>query len=152
MAISHFSLKYTNMTQVIAKINRSKYKTIVVTKNHELIADEPLPIGQDLGPNPYDFLLTALGTCVTMTLRMYADRKGWDLEEVQVHLEQSRVYAKDCEDCESEEGYVHVIEKKLKFIGELTEEQIQRLLEISDRCPVNKTLTNEIKIITTRLV
>ena len=137
------------MAQVIAKINRSKYKTIVETKNHELIADEPLPIGQDLGPNPYDFLLTALGTCVTMTLRMYADRKGWDLEEVQVNLEQSRVYAKDCEDCESQDGYVHIIEKKLKFIGELTEEQIQRLLEISDKCPVNKTLTNEIKIITT---
>ena len=139
------------MTQVIAKINRSKYKTIVVTDNHELIADEPVPIGQDLGPNPYDFLLTALGTCVTMTLRMYADRKGWDLEEVHVHLEQSRVYAKDCEDCESEDGYVHIIEKKLKFIGELTEEQIQRLLEISDKCPVNKTLTNEIKILTTTL-
>ena len=139
------------MTQVIAKINRAKYKTIVVIGNHELIADEPVPLGQDLGPNPYDFLLTALGTCVTMTLRMYADRKGWDLEEVQVHLEQSRVYAKDCEECESEDGYVHIIEKKLKFIGKLTEEQIQRLLEISDKCPVNKTLTNEIKIITTTL-
>jgi len=139
------------MTQVIAKINLTKYKTIIVTGNHELIADEPVPIGQDLGPNPYDFLLTALGACVTMTLRMYADRKGWDLEEVQVHLEQSRVYAKDCEECESEDGYVHIIEKKLKFIGELTEEQIQRLLEISDKCPVHKTLTNEIKIITTTL-
>ncbi len=139
------------MTQVTAKINRAKYKTIIVTGNHELIADEPVPIGQDLGPNPYDFLLTALGACVTMTLRMYADRKGWDLEEVQVQLEQSRVYAKDCAECESEDGYVHIIEKKLKFIGELTEEQIQRLLEISDKCPVHKTLTNEIKIITTTL-
>lgn len=139
------------MTQVIAKINRAKYKTIIVTGNHELVADEPVPFGQDLGPNPYDFLLTALGACVTMTLRMYADRKGWDLEEVQVHLEQSRVYAQDCEECESEDGYVHIIEKKLKFIGELTEEQIQRLLEISDKCPVHKTLTNEIKIITTTL-
>ena len=139
------------MTQVIATINRTKYKTIIAIGNHELIADEPVPFGQDLGPNPYDFLMTALGTCVTMTLRMYADRKGWDLEEVQVHLEQSRVYAKDCEECESEEGFVHVIEKKLKFVGELTEEQIQRLLEISDKCPVHKTLTNEIKIITTTL-
>ena len=139
------------MTQVIAKINLTKYKTIIVTGNHELIADEPVPFGQDLGPNPYDFLLTALGACVTMTLRMYADRKGWDLEEVQVHLDQSRVYAEDCEECESEDGYVHVIEKKLKFIGELSEEQIQRLLESSDKCPVHKTLTNEIKIITTIL-
>ena len=136
------------MTQVIASIDRTKYKTIVVTGNHELIGDEPVPIGQDLGPNPYDYLLTALGTCVTITLRMYADRKGWNLEEIQVHLEQSRVYAEDCEDCESEDGYVHVIEKRLKFIGDLTEDQRQRLLEISDKCPVNKTLTNEIKIIT----
>jgi len=110
-----------------------------------------VPLGQDLGPNPYDFLLIALGACVTMTLRMYADRKGWDLEEVEVHLEQSRVHAKDCEDCESQNGYVHVIEKKLKFIGDLTEEQTQRLLEISDKCPVNKTLSNEIKILTKQL-
>jgi len=139
------------MTQVIASINRTKYKTIVVTRNHELIADEPVPIGQDLGPNPYDYLLTALGTCVAITLRMYADRKGWDLEEIQVHLEQSRVYAEDCEDCESEDGFVHLIEKKLKFTGDLTKEQIQRLLEISNKCPVNKTLTNEIKIITKTL-
>ena len=90
------------MTQVITKIDRTKYKTIVVTGNHELVADEPAPFGQDLGPSPYDFLLTALGTCVSMTLRMYADRKGWDLEEVHVHLEQSRIYAEDCEDCESQ--------------------------------------------------
>ncbi len=139
------------MTQVIAKIDREKYKTIIEIGNHQLIADEPVPLGQDLGPNPYDLLLAALGACVTMTLRMYADRKGWDLEEVHVHLEQSRIYAKDCEDCESEDGYVHIIEKNLKFIGDLTEEQKQRLLEISDKCPVNKTLSNEIKIITSIL-
>ncbi|MCZ6694256.1 MAG: OsmC family protein [Bacteroidetes bacterium] len=139
------------MTQVIAKINRTQYKTIVVAGNHELTADEPVPLGQDLGPGPYDFLLIALGTCVTMTLRMYADRKGWDLEQVEVHLAQSRIYAEDCEDCESTDGYVHIIEKKLKFSGELTEEQIKRLLEISDKCPVNKTLTHEIKIETSIL-
>jgi len=136
------------MTQVIAKIDRAKYKTLLDTGNHELIADEPLPYGQDLGPSPYDFLLISLGACVSMTLRMYADRKGWDLEEVEVHLTQSRVYAQDCEDCESEDGYVHVIEKRLRFIGNLTEEQKKRLLEISDKCPVNKTLTSEIKIST----
>ncbi len=134
------------MTQVIAKIDRSKYKTEIQTSNHQIIADEPEPVGSDLGPNPYDLLLSALGACVSITLRMYADRKGWDLQEVQVDLSQSRVYAKDCEDCESKDGYVHVIEKKLKFTGDLTQEQIQRLLVISDKCPVNKTLTCEIKI------
>jgi len=139
------------MIQVIAKIDRAKYRTLVTAGNHEVVADEPKPFGQDLGPNPYDFLLISLGTCVAMTLRMYADRKGWNLEEVEVHLSQSRVYAQDCEDCESEEGYVHLIEKRLRFIGDLTEEQEQRLMEISDRCPVNKTLTHEIKISTERL-
>jgi len=121
------------MTQVIAKIDRSKYKTTVITGNHELIADEPFPLGQDLGPTPYDFLLAALGACVTTTLRMYADRKGWALEEIEVHLEQSRVHAEDCEDCESQGGFVHLIEKKIKFTGDLTEEQTRRLLEISAR-------------------
>ena len=139
------------MTQVIAKIGRDKYKTDIEAGNHQIIADEPVPFGQDLGPTPYDFLLAALGACVAMTLRMYADRKGWDLEEVHVHLDQSREYAKDCEDCESENGYVHIIEKKLKFVGELTADQRLRLLEISDRCPVNKTLNNEIKIVTEEL-
>ncbi len=139
------------MTQVIAQIDRKKYKTIIETGNHQLIADEPEPLGQDLGPNPYDFLLAALGACVTITLRMYADRKGWDLEEVHVHLEQSRIYAKDCLDCDSEDGFVHIIEKNLKFIGDLTEEQKHRLLEISDKCPVNKTLSNEVKILTKEL-
>ncbi len=136
------------MNQVIAKIDRSKYKTTIQFQNHQLVADEPKPLGSDAGPNPYDLLLAALGACVSITLRMYADRKGWDLEEVQVNLSQSRVYAEDCEDCESEDGYVHIIEKKIKFIGDLTQEQIQRLLVISDKCPVNKTLTNEIKIVT----
>ena len=139
------------MAQVIAKIDRSKYKTVVTAGNHQFIGDEPVPYGQDLGPTPYDFLLEASGACVSMTLRMYADRKGWNLEEVEVHLDQSRIHANDCEDCESEDGYVHIIEKKLKFIGELTEEQKQRLLEISDKCPVNKTLSNEIKILTKQL-
>jgi len=136
------------MTQVIAKVNRAKYKTTIQIQDHQLVADEPKPMGKDEGPSPYDLLLAALGACVSMTLRMYADRKGWNLEEVHVQLDQSRVYAEDCEDCESHNGYVHVIEKKVKFIGELTEEQIQRLLVISDKCPVQKTLTNEIKILT----
>jgi len=134
------------MTQVIAKIDRTKYKTVIQTPKHQLIADEPEPLGKDVGPGPYDLLLAALGACVTMTVRMYADRKGWDLEEIKVNLAQSRVYAEDCEDCESQDGYVHVIEKKVEFVGELTEEQRQRLLIIADKCPVHKTLTNEIKI------
>ena len=134
------------MSQVSVKIGRSKYEAEIQASNHQLIADEPDPLGTDIGPSPYDLLLSALGACVSITLRMYADRKGWNLEEVQVDLTQSRVHAKDCADCESEEGDVHLIEKKVKFIGDLTDEQIQRLLVISDKCPVNKTLLSEIKI------
>ena len=134
------------MAQVIAKIGTDRYKTIVAAQNHQLTADEPRPYGNDLGPTPYDFLLVSLGTCVAMTLRMYADRKGWDLQEVEVYLDQTRVHAKDCDDCESEEGYIHLIEKRLKFTGDLDDQQIARLLEISSKCPVQKTLTHEIKV------
>lgn len=134
------------MAQVTVKTGTAKYKTIINTSNHEIIADEPKPMGTDLGPNPYDFLLMALGSCVSMTLRMYADRKGWDLQEVEVELNQVKQHSRDCEDCESKEGYIHRIEKKLRFKGDLTEEQKVRLLDISHRCPVQKTLLNEIKI------
>ncbi len=140
------------MTQIIAKIGRDKYKTILTNGRQEIIADEPKGIGEDLGPMPYDFLLMALGSCVSITLRMYADRKGWDLEAVEVHLSQNRVHAKDCEDCESTDGFVHVIEKEIKLTGNLDEAQRKRLMEISDKCPVNKTLLNEIKINTKELI
>lgn len=139
------------MAQVIVKTGLEHYKTSVTTSTHEIIADEPKPLGTDLGPNPYEFLLVALGTCVSMTLRMYADRKGWDMQEVEVHLNQQRIHAKDCENCESEDGYIHSIEKKLQFKGNLSEEQVNRLLEIADKCPVQKTLLNEIKIQTSLL-
>lgn len=133
------------MAQVIAKLDRSHYKTICTTENHQIIADEPLDQGgEDLGPNPYDFLLAALGSCVAITIRMYADRKGWPLEEVEVHLDQQRIEAKDCEGCQSQEGYVHRIEKRLKFIGDLSPDQRKRLTEIAERCPVQRTLEREI--------
>jgi len=139
------------MAQIIAKIDRSKYRTTLSNGTHELLGDEPVPYGADLGPNPYDYLLMSLGSCVAMTLRMYADRKNWELEEVEVYLSQNRIYAKDCEDCESDDGYVHIIEKKVKLVGNLDETQRKRLVEISDRCPVNKTLLNEIQIKTEEL-
>lgn len=134
------------MPQVIARIDQSKYKTSLTTETHEVIADEPKPYGRDLGPTPYDYLLMALGSCVSMTLRMYADRKNWPLEVVEVHLSQKRIYAKDCEDCESKDGFVHQIKKSIKLVGELDALQRKRLMEIADSCPVNKTLLNEIEI------
>lgn len=139
------------MAQVKVTTGTEKYKTEILTSTHQLIADEPQPYGKDLGPNPYEFLLMAVGSCVGMTLRMYADRKGWDLQEVEIELDQDRRHAKDCENCESENGYVHFIQKRLRFKGNLDERQKARLLEISDRCPVQKTLLNEIKIETSLL-
>jgi len=132
--------------EVIAKIGRDKYRTVLTNGTHQVIGDEPTPYGTDEGPDPYSFLLMSLGGCVAMTIRMYADRKKWDLENVEVQLSQERVYQKDCEECESKDGYVHHIEKKVKLTGNLDEKQRARLMEIADRCPVNKTLLNEIKI------
>ncbi len=141
------------MSQVIAKIDNANYRTILSNGRHEIIADEPTSLkGTNLGPTPYEFLLMSLGSCIAITLRMYADRKGWDLQEAEVHLSQNRVRAKDCEDCKTNEGYIHVIEKKVKLIGDLDEKQRKRLMEVADKCPVNKTLLNEIKITTEELV
>ena len=135
------------MTKIIAKIDRSRYKTSLSNGRHTLFADEPEPYGKDAGPTPYDYLLKALGSCMAMTLRMYADRKKWDLETVEIHLTQERVYHKDCEECESEEGYVHIIHKSIELSGNLDSEQKTRLLEMAEKCPVHKTLMGEIKIL-----
>lgn len=134
------------MNSVIAQISRTHYKTALTSGKHDLLGDEPAPHGGDLGPTPYDYLLMALGSCVAMTVRMYADRKGWDLESVEVQLNQERVHSKDCEKCASDQGFIHKVEKVVKLTGTLDEDQRRRLVEIADKCPVHKTLTNEIVI------
>jgi putative redox protein len=111
---------------------------------HELVADEPTSLdGTDTGPTPYDYLLAALGSCTTMTLRMYADRKGWPLESVTVRLPQDRIHAADCEECETEEGRIDRIEREIELEGPLDEKQRRRLLEIADMCPVHRTMQTE---------
>jgi putative redox protein len=116
--------------------------------NHTLITDEPLGAGgEDAGPDPYALLLAALGSCISMTTKLYAKRKGWPLERVTVKLRQNRIHAKDCQECaQSTEGYVHRIERSVTFEGDLTEEQLTRLQEISHKCPVHKTLSSTIVI------
>jgi len=123
----------------------------ITVGEHTLVGDEPLSVGGDnLGPNPYDFLLAALGSCTSMTLRMYARHKKLPLERVTVKLKHGRVHAKDCEDCESDRGFVDVIEREIRIEGdELTDEQKSRMLEIADRCPVHRTLHSEVKVRTT---
>jgi putative redox protein len=125
----------------------SGYLQQIVAGPHRFVADEPTRVGgTDQGPTPYDLLLAGLGACTSMTLRMYADRKGWPLDQVDVRLSHDRVHARDCEDCMSTEGRVDVIERVVRVQGELDASQRARLLEIADRCPVHRTLENEIKI------
>ena len=128
------------------------YKQQITSPKHDWIADEPTTLGgTDKGPTPYELLLSALGACTTITLRMYADRKGWPLEEVEVELRHERVHAQDCAECETKTGRLDRIHRELKLTGELTEDQRSRLAEIADRCPVHRTLTSE-TVISTRLL
>lgn len=134
--------------QVVARVGKEGYETEVIAGPHSLIADEPEAVGgTDKGPNPYDLLLSGLGACSAMTLRMYADRKKWPLESVTVRLKHEKIHAADCESCETKEGMLDKIECEIEPVGPLDGEQKQRLLEIADRCPVHRTLTSEIHIV-----
>ena len=114
---------------------------------HMLRADEPVASGgNDTGPNPYDYLLAALGSCTAMTLRMYARLKKWPLYKVTVRLKHEKIHATDCAECETKEGKIDRIERLIELDGPLSDEQRQRLLEIANRCPVHRTLTSEIHI------
>src|SRR5678815_4847926 len=114
--------------------------------SHTLITDEPIAAGgEDAGPDPYTLLLAALGSCISMTATLYAHRKGWPLERVTVRLRLIRIHARDCKECmQSDDGYVHRIEREVSFEGSLDVEQLARLQEIAHKCPVHKTLTSEI--------
>ncbi len=113
-----------------------------------LITDEPLEAGgQDAGPDPYTLLLAALGSCISMTVMLYARRKAWPVQKVIVRLRQSRLHAKDCEECTAnDEGFIHKIERAVSFEGDLSSEQLSRLQEIAHKCPVHRTLTSKIVI------
>jgi putative redox protein len=114
---------------------------------HRLTADEPVPDGGGgHGLSPYELLLAALGSCTSMTIGLYARRKGWPLEEITVSLWHSRIYAADCEECETREGRIDRIEREIHLTGSLSDEQRAKLLHIADLCPVHRTLTSEINI------
>jgi putative redox protein len=119
---------------------------------HRLLADEPVADGgTDTGPGPYELILGALGACTSMTIALYARRKRWPLDEVVVRLRHSSMHAKDCAECETKEGMLHVIESEISLSGALSQEQRGKLRDIAERCPVHRTLTSEIKI-RTRLI
>jgi putative redox protein len=123
------------------------FDTRVTAGRHEFAADEPVEAGgADAGPSPYEFLLTALGTCTVMTLRLYAQRRGYPLTGVTVELGHDRIHAEDCATCDTRDGRLDRIRRKVTVDGELTAEQRADLLRVADRCPVHRTLTSEIVI------
>ncbi len=124
-----------------------KFAQWVRTATHEFIADEPVSFGgSDHGPTPYDLLLAALGTCTSMTMQMYAERKKIPLDSVRIELEHSRDHHTDCVDCEDKGVPIQVIDRAIELSGDLTGEQRQRLMEIADKCPVHKTMLGELHI------
>ena len=136
-------------TVTVTEAGTGTYTQQIIAGQHRLVADEPRPIGDDAGPTPYDLLLAALGACTSMTVRMYADRRGWPLERVRVTLRHSRIHAEDCAECETTKGWIDHIDRDVELAGELDETQRERLMHIADRCPVHQTLTSEVHITTT---
>lgn len=140
-------LPKTNL-QVVAYMGEDGYTTQIKAGNHTLVADEPISVGgNDFGPSPYDFVSAGLGACTAMTLRMYANRKGWNLQSVNVHLEHKKEHFEDCNTCNDKLQKIDVFNRVIEIEGDLTDEQRTRLLEIADKCPVHRTLhNNEVKI------
>ncbi len=119
----------------------------IVVGPHRLVADEPKDMGgDDEGPTPYDLLLAALGSCTSITVTMYAQRKSWPLQGVTARLRHSRIHATDCAECETKEGKIDRIELDIELAGPLSDEQRSKLLEIAKKCPVHRTLLSEIDI------
>ncbi len=136
------------MSDVVVTSLNNLQSEVSYGSGRTFITDEPLDAGGDgAGVDPYSLILGALGSCISMTVRLYARRKGWPLERVTVRLRQKRLHAQDCKECErSTEGYVHRIERAVTFEGNLSDEQLERLREIAYKCPVHRTLNSEIVI------
>jgi uncharacterized OsmC-like protein/pimeloyl-ACP methyl ester carboxylesterase len=134
---------------VVRETRNGKFQQTVSVGPHRLVADEPISAGgDDSGPGPYDYVLAGLGACTSMTMRMYADRKSLPLQRVTVTLNHSKVHAADCAECETKVGMLDRIDRVISIEGALDAEQRAKLMEIADKCPVHRTLTSEIRIVT----
>jgi uncharacterized OsmC-like protein/fermentation-respiration switch protein FrsA (DUF1100 family) len=134
---------------VVRETRNGKFQQVVAVGPHRLLADEPVSAGgEDSGPGPYDFVLAGLGACTSMTMRLYADRKSLPLERVTVTLRHSRIHAEDCAECETKAGMLDRIDRIIAMEGDLDAEQRARLMDIADKCPVHRTLTSEVRIVT----
>ena len=133
--------------QTVVRIGKTKYSTEIVARNHSILADEPKKFGgKDSGLTPYELLLASLGSCTAITLRMYADRKKMELDEVLVHLEHFKQHAEDCISCDEEPSKIDKFVRTIELIGDLTFDERKRLIQIANRCPVHRTLENKIEI------
>ncbi len=132
---------------VVASTGENAFQQVVAMGPHVVLADEPLSVGGgNTGPAPYDFLLAGLGACTSMTLHMYAERKGWPLERAEVTLTHDKIHAQDCAECETQGGKIDHISRKIRLVGPLDTDQRAKLLEIADKCPVHRSLHSEIHI------
>ena len=137
---------------IVRSTGLGKFQQEVLGDGHCLTADEPKSFGGNAtGFSPYEFLMTALGACTNMTIKMYADRKGLAVEQVETSLDHAKIHVSDCEDCTTEKGKIDEIKRQIKITAPtLTQEQLARLMEITDMCPVHRTLHSEVKIRTTQ--
>ena len=136
-----------NTPDIVVRGDARSFKQEIAADRHRLVADEPVSAGGgDAGPDPYDYLLTSLGVCTSMTVGFYARRNKFPLENITVSLWHSRIHAKDCEECETREGMVDRIDVEVELSGSLTAEQHAKLMDIAQKCPVHRTLTSEINI------
>jgi putative redox protein len=136
-----------NTPHIVVRGDARSFKQEITAGKHRLVADEPVSAGGgDAGPDPYDYLLASLGVCTSMTIGFYARRHQLPLENITVSLSHSRIYAMDCEECETKEGMLDRIDVEVELTGPLTAEQHAKLMEIAAKCPVHRTITSEINI------
>lgn len=137
--------------QVVASLDaEDSFTTAMKVGNHYMVADEPTSFGgNDFGPTPYELVSAGLSACTAMTVQMYTRRKGWPLENIEVHTSYSKTHAQDCEDCESDAAKIDTFSREIRLIGDLDEKQTARVLQIADKCPVHKTLHSETQVVTT---
>jgi uncharacterized OsmC-like protein len=134
----------------VSLTNKTGYRTEITSRSHSILSDEPIESnGTDTGMTPYELLLASIGSCKAITMRMYAERKGLPLEDVSIELEHSKIPAEECIDIETKTGKIDKIDIRVSIKGNLTEEQKARILEIGEKCPVQRTILSEIKLTTT---